>query len=343
MATDTGRRRGAMVENRHQPTAGDVTDLAHLGGRDMRRAHADGGHTIVTTLAGAQHFGMIHIDHGQPAGRCMTGITLNRGIQMDAGLACGDHTIVTALASAASDIVVDGGCRCPGRCIVAGLTHSWSRGHMLHVHARGDRAIVASGTHFDGGGRVIEHRHQPVGRRVASIAGQRRRNVIHTLAGRERRVVATLTTADGLGVVDGNQRYPRRVGVAGFAHITGIDVGVTFTDGGGSVVAGRTTIGNTDMIKGHVIPIHGDVAGIARFGGNDMRRLFADGDNTVMATLASTDDFRMIHRIHGLPAGRGVTGLAQIRCQNVGRPLAGGDHPIMASDTSAHDFGVIYC
>ena len=223
---------------------------------------------------------------------------------------------------------------------MAGLTN---RGgiNMRRTFTRGTGTIMATRAGF-AGQAVIEYWHQPITRGMASFASQRCRDVIQTLADRSRRVVATLTTAQSLSVIDGNQRKPCCVGVAGFTHIAGINVRGTFANGGHTVMASHTTVGNTGMIKGHDSPIRRDVTGVARIGGHNMRGLLTDGDNAVVTAHAGANDLRMIHRIHGLPAGRRVAGLAQIRCQNMIRPLAGGDHTIMASDTSAQHFCVIH-
>ena len=106
MTTNTGRSRGAVIKDRHQPGISEVTGLARLRGRNVRSTHANSNHPIVAAFACAQHFGMIHCDYRQPGCRYVTGVTLIGGIEMGIGLADGDDTIVTTLASAAGFVVI---------------------------------------------------------------------------------------------------------------------------------------------------------------------------------------------------------------------------------------------
>jgi len=130
---------------------------------------------------------------------------------------------------------------------MAGLAHIAGI-DVSRTLATGAGAVVTGGTDL-AGGAVIKHRHQPVGGDMAAIAGQCGGNMIDALASGNDRVMATLTAADGLGMIHGNQRQPGCIGMAGLTHIRSINVCGIFTRGMGAVMAGDAGIGNTSVIK----------------------------------------------------------------------------------------------
>ena len=108
-------------------------------------------------------------------------------------------------------------------------------------------------------------------------------------------------------------------------------------------MTGDARIGNAGVIKHSYRPVHRGVAGVAGCGSLHVGRAFAGSDDAVVATLAGTDDLRMIHqRIDRRPRTADVAGLAQIGGIDVRDALAGGNRAVVAGDTGADHLGMIH-
>lgn len=156
----------------------------------------------------------------------MTGVTYFTGKNVAAGfvrLTSGDSAIVTTLACTHGFVVVDRSDRHPRGASVTGLAHITGQ-NMSGIFARGTCAIVTSGTAFSCGG-VIKHRHKPVRRVVAHLAGCGGRNVVDTFTNTDHAVMTRLASTIHLCVIDQRiNRYPGRGYMAGFAQVRRIDM-----------------------------------------------------------------------------------------------------------------------
>ena len=133
---------------------------------------------------------------------------------------------------------------------------------------------------------------------MASITNQLCWNVIQTLANGNGSIVTTIATTNRLGVIHSHCWHPNHVGVAVLTQVCGIDMHRVLPTGSNPIMTGNTSSSNTGVIKGHVNPVRGDVAGIARFGGDDVRQALTPGLNAIVATRASADNLCVIHRCH---------------------------------------------
>ena len=90
--------------------------------------------------------------------------------------------------------------------------------------------------------------------------------------------MARLTRTIDLRVIHNDHGDPRRVVMAGFARIGGIDMVCGFTRRRCSIVAVKTGLPQHGGVIELRIPVIGIVAGIARFSRGQVIRPFAYGD-----------------------------------------------------------------
>ena len=138
---------------------------------------------------------------------------------------------------------------------------------------------------------------------MASFTNQLCWNVIQTLANGNGSIVTTIATTNRLSVIHSHCWHPNHVGVAVLTQVRGINMHSVLTTSSYPVVTGNTGSSNTGVIKSHVSPVRGDVAGIARFDGDDVRRPFTDSNGAIVATFTGANDLRVIHRRHRQPTG----------------------------------------
>ena len=168
-------------------------------------------------------------------------------------------------------------------------------------------------------------------------------------------VMASVTGAKNLVMINRNRRRPLPGGMTQPADIRRGDMGIVFWRGNLSIVASNADTIIAAIGAGDFLMIHGQhrrpgsgsngVAGIAYVAGIDMIRSFAYGLYAIVATAAGTQDKSMIHliRLHR-PTGkrRHMAGATVAGGGNMTHGLAKHQRAIMTGVTVSHDFRVIH-
>ncbi len=110
---------------------------------------------------------------------------------------------------------------------------------------------------------VIEVGWHPPGRCVAIVTGVRAGDMRRVFTWRDRTVVAGITGADDLRVIDRVRRYKLRRVVAVFAGICRLNVGGRLSRSVHTIVAANAVTGNACVIKNRRYPAIGLVAILA--------------------------------------------------------------------------------
>jgi hypothetical protein len=135
-------------------------------------------------------------------------------------------------------------------------------------------------------------------------------------------------------------------GLGGMAQFTFIGAGYMlgmFTRCIDSVMTIETGVTNPAMIEGY-IPVNRGMAYIAFLGTQDMQRMFAFGNNTIVTTATDTYDRIVIHTNNRLPSYRSMAVITGIGAQDMGWILTGCYRTIMAIDTGfTYPTVIIYC
>jgi len=146
---------------------------------------------------------------------------------------------------------------------------------------------------------VIEVRRQPANGAVAIVAIIATRNMCRVFAGRYDAIMTGTTTANDLSVIDYYNGNKHRGAVAVFADVRRLDVRWVLADCLSAVVAVDTIGGYQAVIECGRQPSRGRMTVITGVTARDMCRLFADSNDTVMASSASANDLGVVHCHHG--------------------------------------------
>ena len=186
------------------------------------------------------------------------------------------------------------------------------------------------------GSAVIKHRHRPIHRGVAGVAGRRRHQMCCAHAGGDYPIMATRTGAIHLGVIYRGNRRPTHRRVTSITLIRGIDMGASCFAGGNHAI--MTTLTSAQ----HFIVIHDRgghpgrrrVAGLANRTGTDVGGRHPTCSYAIVTGDAGLGGGCVIKRTHK-PIGRGVANLTSLCGRNVCGALSGGDHTIVTTLTAA--------
>jgi hypothetical protein len=234
-----------------------VAGIANIGRCDMRGALTAGRGAV---MAGNAVAGKAAVVRGgtttcqQPVVGAMTGIAFIGSDNMRSALARGNHAIVATRAGAIHLRMIHGigQHRCPRRRTAVTGVADISGIDVRGTFASGMRAIVAGIARLTSRRIMIKHGHQPVLNHVTTITGQHSRNVIVTFALSNHAVMAALTGANDLGMINGagGHRCPGRRNVTGRAIITRYNMTATFTSGNAAFMATDTGALHLGMING---------------------------------------------------------------------------------------------
>ncbi len=128
-------------------------------------------------------------------------------------------------------------------------------------------------------------------------------NVVGILAGCDDAIVTGATSADYVGMIDGECRRIRIRCMAVLADVGRLNVGRILADCIRTVVATRTIADDVRMVENSRSPGRCVVAVVALLTGRDMRRGFARRLHAVMAGVAIARYRRVVHKRDGTPCG----------------------------------------
>jgi len=200
--------------------------------------------------------------------------------------------------------------------------------------------VVAAKT-VTGDVHVIEIRGQPTDCAVTVIAGVAAGNVRRVLAGGDDAVVTGTTTSDHLRVIDGHDGREHIRGVAVVTDIRRSDVCRVLTGCVRAVMAAKTVTGDVPVIEIRGQPTNCAVTVIAIVTAGDMRRIFASGNDAVVAGATTPDHLGVIDSHHGRKRSRGVAVLTDIGRLNVFRVLTGCVRTVVTGATITQNLCVV--
>jgi hypothetical protein len=245
-------------------------------------------------------------------------------------LLCGDKVftvhagrcspVVTAIADTDDIGMIDPDHRYPGGIAMAILADIGGV-DMAAVLTRCRGAVMAAET-VVGDAAVVEVGRYPATGGVAQITGVVARHVVRRLTGRGGAVVAAVTAADDIGVVDPDHRYPGGVAMTILTHIGGLDMRRILTDCCRTVMTAGTVCRRVGMIEGSRHPGCSCVAQITGVVAGNMGRVFTCGRGAVVAAVAAADDIGVVDPDHRHPGGIAVAVLAHIGGLDVRRILS---------------------
>ena len=164
------------------------------------------------------------------------------------------------------------------------------------------------------GSAVIKHRHRPIHRGVAGVAGRRRHQMCCAHAGGDYPIMATRTGAIHLGVIYRGHWCPTHRRVTGVTLIRTIDMSrYRFAGGDHTVMTALTSTLHFVVVDGaRRTPCRRGVTAVTDVTGIHVSGGFSTGDHAIVAGLADRHigDLGMIHRTRRHPGGTGMTGLA---------------------------------
>jgi len=234
--------------------------LADIRCLDMRRILAGCLCAVMATETVAGNCIVVKIRRHPGTGRVAIVAVIAAGNMRRVLAGCG-NTVVTGIAGA-NDLHVINQVGRRENDIVVTVFANIARLYMCRVLAERVGAVMTAEA-IIGDVDVIEIRRHPANRRVAIItviaAGDMRR----VFPGRDRTVVAGITGADDLGVIEGVRRYKLRRVVAVFAGVRRLNVSDWFSRGIHTVVAANAVTGNASVIKNRRYPAIGLMAILA--------------------------------------------------------------------------------
>lgn len=315
-----------------------MTILANVGRQYVLRILSRGDRPVVATHAVACNVSVIEV------GRCpgdggVAIVAVVAACDMCWVLAGRNDTVVTCGTTAEDLCVIDGHDRVPDRWAVAIFTnvrclnmHGVFAGRIrtvMAIHA------VAHNIH------VIEVRRHPGNGGVAVFTVIAARNMCRMFASGSNTVVTGATTAQHLGVVDGDCRRPYRRAMAVLANVRCLNMGRALACCICAVMAGRTVARNIDVIEIRGYPGDCGVTAVAVIAACNVRRMLASCGSAVVTGATAAQYVSVVNSRHGLPMRRGVAVLADIRCLNMCTAFAGGIGAVVAAEAAADDIRVV--
>ena len=166
-------------------------------------------------------------------------------------------------------------------------------------------------------------------------------NMCRMLAGGSNAVVARTTGTENLGVIDNHHGREHIGGVAVFTDIGRQWVSRILASCVRAVMAVYAIAGDRRVVEECRQPASRSVTVIAGIAAGNMRRVFAGGNDAIMAGVTGSQYLRVIHSHHGRKHISGVAILADIRCLNVRRVFADCFCAVVTADTVTGDVQVI--
>ena len=279
-----------------------MTGVTLIGGVDMRCGFARGGHTVMTTLAGAASFIVVHGRNRDPARIHVAGFTQICHVDMRYGTATltrGDGAVMAGDTRFRCGAVIKRTDKPHGR-NVADIA-SFDSGHMIDTLANRDHAVMAAFTTTGNLRMVHAERRYPGRAAVAGLAHLASRNMSGAFAYSGDAIMATAAVVSNPGVVE--HRYqPATHHMTSFTGFRGRNMRCTHADRSHPIVA--TFAGADDFVmihRDHRQPGRRHVTGITLIRGAEMALDLAGGDDAIMTTLAGATGFVVIHHSSGYP------------------------------------------
>lgn len=321
-----------MIHARNRlPHARVVARIAGIRGVDMSERFTGRNRAIVATETTTDYLRVINSYRRPPSRRVVAGLTRICRRDMFVGFSGCRTTIVATDAISRYTLVIEC-CRSPARRRVARIAGP-IRLNVISRFACRRRAVMTARANTRHA-TVIEMRRTPRDCRMTRIAICRRLYVICWFAGRRRAVMTSRTTACHAAVIE-MRRAPRNCGMTNIASARRLHVIRRFA---GRRCAVMTACARTHHLRvidaRNGIPCRGVVAGLARIGARDMRRVFRRRRGAVVAADAITDDAGVIET-GKRPQTGGVAHLAIIIRQNVCGRFADGDVIVVAAAARA--------
>ena len=127
-------------------------------------------------------------------------------------------------------------------------------------------------------------------------------NVVYTLARSYDTVMTGRASPVDLRMINSDYRRPGNIVMASFTYLGSIDVRGRFTRSTHAIMTGDTGISRCAVIKRGYLPGSNNMTGFTRFQRGHMCCALTCGDHTIMTTLTSPIDLRMVHRRGRRPA-----------------------------------------
>lgn len=144
-----------------------------------------------------------------------------------------------------------------------------------------------------------------------------------------------------LVVVHVRHRCPHVRAVAVLANIRCLYVHRTLASRVRAIVTTHAVVHDIDMVEVRGHPGHGRMAVIAIVAAGNMRRVFANGRNAIVAGIAGASNLCVIDNVHGHPDVGRMAVFADIRGLYVGRVFARRVGAIMTAGAIASDVHMI--
>ena len=146
---------------------------------------------------------------------------------------------------------------------------------------------------------VIKIRRSPRNRSMTIVAVVAARNMCRVFADRDRAVVAGRAGINYLGVIDQRRGLEERCAVAILTDVCRQNMILVFTGCVGAIVTTYAIACDVGVIEGCRYPAGGRMTIIAIVTTRNMRRVFANGDCSVMTRCARTKYLRMVYPVDG--------------------------------------------
>ena len=316
-----------------------VTILANIAGLDMGRVLARGIRAVMTAEAVVENIRVIE-SGGYPAHRRMAVIAVVAANDVGRILALGNCAIVAGVTGTNNVQVIDPICRCEDDIVMTVLADIGGL-EMRWILACRIRAIVAAEA-IAGDVDVIEVRRNPAHGRMAVIAVVATTDMSRILAFGNRAVMAGVTGADNLGVIDLVCRRENGSVMAVIASIAGAYVLKVLAYCYGPVVTGTARADHLHMVhpvcrsERHIV-----MAVFANAARLDVCRVLAGSIYTVMAAEAVVDNVGVIESGR-CPACGCMAVIAGVATGDMCRVLAFGNCAVVAGVTGTNHVQVIH-
>lgn len=177
---------------------------------------------------------------------------------------------------------------------------------------------------------------------MAIVAGVAARDMCRVLAGCGHAVVAGTTVADYLAMIDRHDRYENIRAMAVFTDIRRLNMPRVLAGRVGAVVAADAVSGDIDVVEICRQPGDRAVTVIAVVAARNVRRIFASGDDAIVACAATADYLGMVDSHCGRECIGGMAVFADIRGIDMSLVLADRVRAVMAGTACAQDLGVVH-
>lgn len=281
------------AKRRHE-CGGRMAVLANRSGQDMRRILAGRVNAVMAAAATTRDADMVEI--GRYPARCRMAIVAGVAARQVRRCLAGRQRAIVTGAAAADDLgMVDAVDRRKLHRVVAILAHVAGL-HVIGAFAECIGAVMAAYA-VAGDVFVVEVRGDPASGKVAIRAVLAAADMCRRLAGRDIAIVAGLTGADDLRMIDGKHGRERVRCMAILANGSRQNMSNLLAGCVNAVMTARAVAGNADMVEVGRHPARGRVAIIAGVAARQVGWCLAGRQRAVVAGAAAAEYLRMVDRI----------------------------------------------